>query len=172
MHLRATIAIATTLILSAPALGCSTMCPAPAATPAPAAAAAHTPRPPGHVYQLDFALSPGGAYTLLLEEDRGGDIRVGANIPLSTTVPMSPRQDVGLNLHCNFATIGDDLVVHTGLEMSFVDEQQTTAPAAIHKISSNGDALVSPGKPTLISSIEDPMSHKRYQLTVTATKLR
>ena len=56
--------------------------------------------------------------------------------------------------------------------MSSVDEAGAAGPVAIHKLSTSGDALVAPGKPALISSIEDPTGHKRYQLTVTATKLR
>jgi hypothetical protein len=170
MHVRSIVAVATPFLLSALTLGCSPMVPPSAASPTNAAAAAEPPKAPGHVYRLDFALSPGGAYSLTLEEQRNGEIRVGTNIPLSTTAP-APRQDVGLNLHTSFATIGDDLLLHTNLEMSSVDEPGA-GPVAIHRLSAAGDALVSPGKPALINSIEDPTGHKHYQLTVTATKLR
>src|SRR6202041_1725030 len=115
-------------------------------------------KPPGHIYRLDFALSPGGAYSFTLEEQRNGDIRMGANIPLSPTTPASPRQDVGLNLHASYTTIGDDLLLHTNLEMSSADEAGA-GPVAIHKLSTSGDALVAPGKLALINSIEDPTGH-------------
>jgi hypothetical protein len=182
MRVRSTIAATAALTLSATSLGCAPMCPQATALPAPTAsaapAAAHTSaKPPEarHVYRLDFGLSSGGAFSLTLEEDRGGDVRMGSNVPLQTGA-SSPRQDVGLNLHCSYVTIGDDLLLHTNFEMSSVDEP-ASPPAvvqtvAIHKVATAGDVLIASGKPVVVNSIEDPVGHKRYQLTVTATKLR
>ena len=45
-------------------------------------------------------------------------------------------------------------------------------PRSIHKLVTEGEALVAPGKPALVSSVDDALGHKRHQLTVTATKLR
>jgi hypothetical protein len=170
MPVRSLVAFA--LVLSAAPLGCATM-PAPAA--APLAAAPAKPPEAHHVYQLDFALSSGGAFTLALEEGRNGEIMVGANVPLQTsTAGASPRQDVGLKLRCSFMPAGDDLLLHTNLEMSSADDapQAPATAVAIRKLVTEGEALVSPGKLALVSSVDDPMGHKHYQLTVTATKLR
>jgi hypothetical protein len=181
MHTPLIAAAPTALALSTALLGCSAMCPTPAAPSAapPAAVAsadagkAHPSKPPEarRVYRLDVVLSAGdtgktpseSAFTLSLEEDRGGDIRVGNNIQLTSQA----RQDVGLNLHFSYVMAGEDLLLHSGIEMSSFDE-----PSTVHKLMGNGDAVVAPGKPALVASVEDPMGHKRYQLTVTATKLR
>jgi len=132
----------------------------------------------GHVYRLDFVVAsnspatstggPGaGAFSLTLEEGHGGEIRSGSNVAL--TPAGSSRVDVGMKLKASYFTLAqsDDLFVNTSAELSSADD-----PGTIHKLSTEGGALVSPGKPALIASVEDLQGHTRYQLTVTATKLR
>jgi len=168
--------------------------PAVARVPeAPASASARAPaRPPSEpraTFRLDFTLTitdPGkppstSEYTLNLEEHGTGEIRLGKNVPLSTPAPPPSgappgapsvgvaRQDVGFLLRGNFAMSGESLLLHSDFEMSSADE---AAVRTIHKVSLRGDALVTPGKPALVSSSEDPSSHRRHQLTVTATRLR
>jgi hypothetical protein len=113
-------------------------------------------------------------YTMNLEEDTSADIHVGANIPLvsgSSGLGASPRQDVGLALRCHLARMGDDLLLHTVTELS-APEDVDQGPRAIRKISMNGDALVAPGKTAVVSSVQEPTSGARYEVTVAATKLR
>ena len=51
-------------------------------------------------------------------------------------------------------------------------KQAKKAGSAIRKLSAHGDALVTPGKPTLVASIDDPSGQLRYVVNVTATRLR
>jgi hypothetical protein len=143
-------------------------------------------------YKLDFTFTSNeagkpptsAAYMLNLEENNSGEIRLGSNIPLTMHPPPgaasgapaasgarpsfgTPRQDVGFLLRCNFNLAGDDLLLHTDLEMSSAD-----LPPAIHKMTLKGDAVVSPGKSSVVSTSEDPSTHQHYELSVTATKLR
>jgi len=121
------------------------------------------------VMRFDFVVSSGEAgkpdssshYELSLEEDHTGEVRIGSNIALSGQA----RMDTGLLIRCSFATEGDKLLLQTSTEMTSPEEG-----SAIRKIVANGNALVAPGKPALVASLEDPGSHKRYQVTVTATK--
>jgi hypothetical protein len=124
-----------------------------------------------HVYRLDFVVSTtetskpvvSNSYTMNLEEEHGGELHLGTNVALSAQA----RQDVGLKIHCSYAMIGDDLLLHNSTEMSSIED-----PPTIRKIATSGDAVVAPGKLALINSLEDPMSHRRYEVAVTATKLR
>jgi hypothetical protein len=161
LRTRAVVLAAATLAI-ATAAGCS---PAVAAPPSVASAPlAH------HVYRLDFVVTTAEAskastpskYTINIEENQHAELRVGANIPLGNV-----RTDVGLKLRCQVSSMGDDLLVHNDTELSAVEDLP-----AIHKVSASGDAVVSPGKPTLVASLEEPVSHRRYEVTVTATKLR
>jgi hypothetical protein len=136
-------------------------------------------RPPEehHVYRLDFVVAStdsgkpaqSSAYTLNVQEYATGDVHIGSNVALSTQPGVSsPRQDVGLKIRANIFPVGDDLVLHGTLEMSTVEDVST-----IHKITANGDAvLLKGGPPTLVASLEDPVSHKHYQVTAAATKVR
>ena len=135
-----------------------------------------------HVYRLDYAVTinePGRAvvtdsYALNVEEDSSAEVHAGANVPLqSGPSPMaSPRQDVGIRLHCQLSRAGGDLLLHSNTELSTLEPRADEGPHAIHKITATGDVVVTPGTSALVTSIEEPVSHARYEVTVTATKLR
>jgi hypothetical protein len=124
-----------------------------------------------HVYRVDFvvaATDPGkpvqtSTYTLNLEEYENGQLRLGSNVQLT---PQS-RQDVGLKISASLRPRGDDLLLRDEIEMSGLDD-----PGTIHKITTEGDALLRTGQQTLVASLEDPLSHKRYQVSASATRLR
>lgn len=129
-----------------------------------------------HVYRLDFTVAEnnGGkttsssSYTLNLEEHRTGEIKVGTNVALAGPAPgATMRADVGLVLRASFTSVGDELLVEDDVEISAAEGAQT-----FRKMSSKGNALIAPGKPALVASVEDPVDRKRYQVTVRATRLR
>lgn len=136
-------------------------------TPAPSAIARRALPP---VYRLDFVVSPGDVdgrsasskYAIVVEEHQSGFVHEGANVSLS---PQGPRSDVGVKLRASFSMVGDALLVRSDLEMSSSDA------GSMRKLSGQGEALVAPGKPALVTSIEDAGGHKRLEVTVTATKL-
>lgn len=124
-----------------------------------------------HVYRLDFVVaeSDGGkssstTYTLNLGEHSTGEIKMGSNIALGA---KGMRADIGLMLRASYTLVGEDLFVDDDVEISAAKDAQT-----FRKMSAKGNALILPGKPALVASVEDPVSHKQYQVTVTATKLR
>jgi hypothetical protein len=136
-----------------------------------------------HVYRLDYVVSvtePGKApttstHTMNVEEDHTSDVRAGANVPLvsgSSGAQASPRQDVGLLIQCHLTRAGDDLLLQNTTELSAVDERADPGPRAIRKIVAKGDAVASLGKPAVVASVQEPVSHAQYEVTVTATKLR
>jgi hypothetical protein len=128
-----------------------------------------------HLYRMDYVVSAkesagtatSSAYTMFVEEHHTGDLRVGANVPI-TSGPAPVRTDIGLKIRNQTAQLGDDaMAVQTDVEMSWTEEGN-----GIHKLAASSDALVLPGQPTLVASLDDPSTHKRYQVSVTATKLR
>lgn len=164
--------------LSSIAIGCAPREACPAVTTAAA------PRPRAHehlVYRFDFAVtstdSTGGApttslFTLNMLEGDKGEVHVGKNVALSPSPPPAggpsaggPRQDVGLKVAAHFRVIGEDPLLDVSLEMSAFEP-----PSTIRKIVAKSDTLAFAGKPVLVTSLEE--DHKRYQLTVTATRVR
>jgi len=151
--------------LALPALGCAPTVRAPIAKVA--AREAREPRP---VYRLDFVVSPGDVdgrsasskYTITVEEHQSGSLHEGSNVTIS---PQGARADVGVKLRASFSVVGEGLLVRSDLEMSAYDA------GAMRKLSGQGEALVAPGRPVLVTAIEDASGRKRLEVTVTATKL-
>jgi hypothetical protein len=143
---------------------------------------AGSPHNPHHVYRLDYLVSvsqPGravltSAYTMNVEDGSTGDLHAGANIPLQASKgPTSPRQDVGLRLVGHVTRVGEDLLLHNSTEISAPgDDDSEEGARSIRKVSATDDAVVSPGKTTLVARLEEPASHARYEVTVNAVKLR
>jgi len=129
------------------------------------------------VYRFDFVVaeSVGGkaasstTYTINLREQRTGEIRRGTNVALAGPTPgATMRADIGLVLRATYSLAGEDLLVESDVEISAPGPSAQT----FHKMAAKGDALIAPGKPALVASIEDPVAHVRYQVTATATRLR
>jgi hypothetical protein len=162
-------AVAATLVLSGPLLGY-------AAGRRPSA----SPKPSHHVYRLDYVVSvsePGkptstSTHTMNVEDGNSGDLHAGANIPLGAGSGPAPRQDVGLKIRCHLTRVGEDLLLHNSAEMSNPQPAGDQVPWSIRKITADGDAVASLGKPTVVASVQEPVSGARYEVTVTATKLR
>jgi len=129
-----------------------------------------------HVYRVDIVVAandPGkpassSAYTLNVLEHSSGEVRMGTNVPLS---PSQARIDVGLKIVARVDVVGGALVMQDSVEMSDVDTG-TVAPTSIHKITTSGEAVLDPGHPALVASLEDPTSHRHYEVTAAATVLR
>ncbi|HEY8080301.1 MAG TPA: hypothetical protein VIF62_39495 [Labilithrix sp.] len=137
----------------------------------------HEMREQGHVYRFDFSLTakegataqPPASFTIILLEGNHGEVLVGKNVPLqvSSTLPnmTSPRQDVGIKVKAQYRTLGDDVLLEVSTEMSAQE-----GGGAIRKVTAQGNALASAGKPSLVVALDDDKKH--YELTVTPTKLR
>ncbi len=186
-------AFAALLALSAFGFGCAPQQIAPpvvSAHPPTANAASTPPQNVGgerHVYRLDFVLTSNDgtspatstAFTLNLQEFVKGEMMVGKNVPLnqastggsgtsgsgSSTAQGTPRQDVGLKVVAQWRAAGDDLLLDVSTEMSAFE-----APSSIRKVVAKGGALASAGKSSVVTTMES--DNKKYQLTVTPTKLR
>lgn len=172
--------IIVSFVLSSAAMGCAPQQACPAVTTAAA------PHPHAHdrpVYRFDFGLSTSdgtgaapttSSFTLSMQEGDKGEVHVGKNVALSapsvggaaaSSTASGPRQDVGLKVAAQFRVVGDDPLLDVSLEMSSFDP-----PSTIRKVVAKSDVLASAGKPAIVTSLED--DHKRYQLTVTATRVR
>lgn len=164
------------MFFSLAAAGCQTaMAAPPPAAPPPLAGPSHARtehhgREVGPVYRLDFTVVseadtvPADKLTLNLEEHSIGEVRAGSNVPLS---PSNARQDIGFLLKASYMMSGDALMLETDTELSALDDA-----SRVKKLVTRSEALVVPGKPTIVASVEDARTKKKFELDVTATKLR
>lgn len=153
---------------------------------------AQQPPPPprsGSIYRLDFAIheSEDGkrvntrSYMIMAEDDYGRNcrIRTGSRVPIVTpgapgsSVPAIQYMDVGINLDCDLRDRPDGVRLQVTMEISnFAQGQEGRDQPLLRTIRIEAVAALVPGKPGLVSSVDDAASKRRYELEVTATKVK
>jgi hypothetical protein len=107
-------------------------------------------------------------------------IRIATRIPVYSEEKKMNYIDAGLNLSCNlYQQPGGKVLAQCDINVSgFIAQSQmpefrNTGPAApiLRSTASNAMAILTPGKPMLIASIDDINSTKRMQIELTATKI-
>lgn len=148
----------------------------------PASAQEAAAKKPLSLYRVDFALheSEDGKrvntrnYMQLVEEGGECRVRAGHKVAITTVVqgqPSTQYLDVGFRLDCHLSE-GDGYVrLEIRLDITGFAEEAKERPL-LRNISSEVRTAVLPGKPTVVSSIDDSASKRRYELEVTATKAK
>jgi hypothetical protein len=111
---------------------------------------------------------------------RDSSINVGNRVPIAVKEEGQIQYiDIGFTLECNVAEQNDKFVINSTLVLSsiVVPEQPGTesrgvgGDPVVRQVKQRFTTLVSPGKPTLVTSIDDVNSKKRLQVEVTASRL-
>ena len=140
----------------------------------------------GITYKLDFTLSEledgtrvnSRSYSMLLEEDAWGRTRIGTRVPIQLGDGKGIQyMDVGFSLDARVNQREGDLRLEIRLEAnSFAPLEQGDTPRprepVLRSMRSELTASVSPGKPTLLTTMDELGSKRRFQLEVTATRAR
>lgn len=155
----------------------------PLAAQEPPAEKAPKPAKPLSLYRVNFAIhevEDGKVvntrnYSQLVEE--GGNCRVRAGHKVALTVPIqgvpsTQYLDVGFRLDCAVSEAEGYVRLEIRLDITSFAEQQTMEKPLLRNISAEVMTAVIPGKPTVVSSIDDSVSKRRYELEVTATKVK
>jgi len=114
-------------------------------------------------------------YVMTIESYDRGDAKVGARVPVPTGINQVQYMDVGVNIGCRVVAKDDFVSLHTTVEISSfaLPEQATTGgQPVVRQMRTEMAAVVPNGKQTLIGIIDDVNSTKRYEIAVTATKLK
>ncbi len=154
---------------------------------APESKVVAVPRPQkaAATYKLDFTLSEledstrvnSRSYSLLLEEEAWGRTRIGTKVPLSMGEGKGVQyMDVGFSLDARLNQRNGDLRIELRLEVNtFVPvEGEAARPRepVLRTMRSELTASITPGKPTLLTTVDELGSRRRFQVEVTATRLR
>jgi hypothetical protein len=118
-------------------------------------------------------------YLMNVNEKEWGRVRSGSRVPVSYIINSSTQtqyQDVNMNIDCQPLTVGED--VQLGIKVEFTSlanperAQETTTLPLLRQQQLNVTAMITPGKPTLVGSIDDVTSTHRFEIDVTATKVK
>ena len=144
-----------------------------------------------NAYRVDFLLTEledgkknnSRTYSLMAREGILNKLRAGVRVPIATNmgspIPQFQYLDVGMNIDCRVEEREGSLVLNAVADSSsFSLPGEPKAPGSvaerpvIRQMRSEINTVISLGKTTLISSMDDPSSKRRFQLEVTATKVK
>ena len=150
------------------------------------------PQKPVSGYKLEFILSEledgkkinARTYSMLAQDDGTlNKLRIGSRIPVpeSPFVQANPTQyqfhDIGVNIDCRLQERGSGLMMDTTIDTSNISQptEQSNSPhlpPVVHQLRAEIRTLINPGKVALLSSMDDPTSKRKFDIEVTATKLK
>ena len=109
---------------------------------------------------------------------RPGSIKVGTRVPVTSKEGQQIQYiDVGMNIDCDVTEQAEKFILSSNLEISsFALPDQNADPRAggnpiLRQVRQHFVALLAPGKPTLVTSIDDTNSRKRMQVEATVTRI-
>lgn len=138
------------------------------------------------VYKLEFVLrelQDGKVintrnYMMMAAEHERAQTKSGARVPVRGAKDDFQYLDVGVNINCDIKEESPLLLLDANVQISSfaLPEQKATAGLnelpVLSQAQANESAAITPGKQTVIGSIDDASSTRRYEIAVTATKIR
>jgi len=144
---------------------------------------------PGGSYRLEFTVSEiengktvnSRSYTMMVGGSSIGQVRVGSRMPVEAGEKGSLQYlEIGQNIDSRLISEQERyIVLDTSLEISSLLPAQpgsavplSTRNPIIRQVKSRGQGQVELGKPTMISSLDDVGSERRFRLEVLATRTK
>jgi hypothetical protein len=139
----------------------------------------------------DAASKNGRRYTILMDTTGRGTFKVGERVPVATgsfqpgvggvgVNPLVNTQfnylDVGVNIDTNVKEQDGKVALFSSMDIStIVEHKQQTGSAVLSnptvaQIRIVVNTQVTPGKPTLVASIDDPVTQHRFDVEAVVTK--
>ena len=142
-------------------------------------------KPDRSVYRLEFTVREveegkrlnSRTYIMHVQDGSNGMIRVGSRIPYNNGKDQVQYFDVGINIDCHLRERDNYLFLeNAGIEISSVvqgpEGASETHNPVVRSARARVDAAVTLGKPALVASLDDVSSNRRYEVEVTATKVK
>jgi hypothetical protein len=141
---------------------------------------------PVSVYRLEFTVREvedgkrlnSRSYVMSVQDGSAGMIRVGNRIPYSSGKEQFQYYDVGINIDCrlrekeNYVLLDNATVEISSVVKADSAEANPTSNPVVRQARARIDVAVTPGKPTMVTSLDDVSSNRRYEVEVTATKVK
>ena len=128
----------------------------------------------------DASAKAGRHYTILIDTHGAGTFKLGSREPVATgpstpgNTPQFTYIDTGVNIDCRLEQDGNNtnrLQLRADIDISSVLPQKTAVPnPVIGQLRLNVTALVVPGKRTIVASIDDPVSNRKFDVEAFITK--
>lgn len=143
------------------------------------------------VYRLEFSVVEmaegkrvnSRTYIMSIANGSNGNIRVGNRVPYASSAGKSKEtgttqyqyEDVGIAIDCHLRERENYVLLYNvGIDISSVAQEYTAQmPNPVFRtVRARLDVAVTPGKPTMVTTLDDVSSTHRYEVEVTATKVK
>jgi len=143
------------------------------------------------VYRLEFSVVETAegkrvnsrTYMMSIANRSNGNIRVGNRVPYASSAGKNKEtgttqyqyEDVGIAIDCSLQERENYVLLRNiGIDISSVAQEYTAQmPNPVFRsVRARVDVAVTPGKPTMVTTLDDVSSNHRYEVEVTATKIR
>jgi hypothetical protein len=116
-------------------------------------------------------------YTMMTKTGDLQQLRVGTRVPIAPEENKVQYMDVGLSVDCRImeGPASKALVAMAEITSFASGDGEKGAPSGapvVRHVQMNTSAPLTPGKPVVISGVDDLNSNHRFQLEVTATELK
>jgi hypothetical protein len=150
--------------------------------------------PPRTAYKLEYVINElengkkveSRNYTLYATPERSCSSRLGTRVPYKTTsadgkMPQTQYYNVGTNIDCRVTPVSDTLAeVSTSISISSpvmrtAQEGERASTVAgeplLRDVSGQGATILAVGKPLTIFDLDEPNSHRTFQVQLTVTRV-
>jgi len=146
------------------------------------------------VYRVEFNIHDGSSsrrYVMMIEGNDKGVMKLGQKVPYATgsfhptsatdgASPLVATQfsyaDVGVNIDCRLNELNGKVQMKASLEISTVvphdkGAQQIIPSPTIGQLRMDVNGVLNLGKPTMVASIDDPVTLRKFDVETTVTKM-
>lgn len=136
-------------------------------------------------YRLDFTISEiedgkkinARQYSLNVNTGDHNNLKIGTRVPVEIKQGEMQYLDLGTDISADLRERDNGLALEVrALMSSFAtpDDQanRSNSMPLLREMKINASTVLSPGRPTIVGSVDDPNSKRQYQLEVTATRLK
>jgi hypothetical protein len=155
---------------------------------------AQVSREPEPLYKVEFNFRDGAEngvatdrrFTMLVNDSQKTVFRVGSKSPVSTGAQPqangSPANvqftylDIGVNIECTVHGTGDRIGLHGNVDLSSIAPNDASPAIAgvrnptVRQTKLDLDTALQLGKPTVVASIDDPLTSRKLQVEATVTR--
>jgi hypothetical protein len=139
----------------------------------------------GQVYKVEFNIHDSGdagaktgrKYSLVVNEGPKNTFKIGSRVPTATGSSTGNTQftyiDVGVNIDCVIAERGSQVGMHADMDISgaVASDKTPSGNPIISQIKLQIDTAVTPAKPTVVASFDDPVTSRKFDVETTITKM-
>jgi hypothetical protein len=125
----------------------------------------------------DAGAKTGRRYSMVVAENQKSTFKVGSRVPVATSSSAASTQftyvDVGVNIDCIVGERNGQTGMHADIDLSGAvgAEKNPTGNPTVSQIKLQFDAIVTPGKPTVVASFDDPVTSRKFEVEATVTKM-